>query len=528
LVNSVSAVPFGRDPIDTFRSAKGSKGIRDMTKKIRQAFPLLFTLLLVACSAKQNGREELLLVLHTNDMHSWFAPRPGRLSNGDKVELGGAAVLGSMIDRFRADNPDRCLYLEAGDLLQGTPISSLTEGRGPVEVMNLLAPDAFELGNHEYDYGLDAQRQAFQGAKFPVLQGNVSWKNSQTPFFTDEIRFQRAGIEIAVLGLNSDELFELCDRSALGEIELGSSEARARDWLESCDADLKICLSHRGFLADSLLAVNVPGFDLIIGGHSHTTLEQPLKVGQSWISQAGDFGRYLGVDSLWVVPGKGLSRLSGGLLPVLNDAAPAREDISAVVARQEERVNLELAEKIAELSIPWPLDFHGESAIGNWLASALRIESSADVGLWNSGGIRKAMEAGDITLRDIWEIAPFGNEVLVAELRPAQLRFVFEDQLARDQLHMQFDGIRITAAADGGVGDILIEGEPIEGRDTISVVLGDYVWGQLLALEGFAGSPEQARHTGWIDRDVLIRRARAEKRVTMEKDGRWGLQGKAN
>lgn len=496
-----------------------------MTKQTAFRFPAcLVPVLLLCLSATGAGQDRLLVVLHTNDMHSWFAPRQGRLAGGELVELGGAAVLGGMIRDRRAQHPDVHLYLDAGDLFQGTPISTLTQGQGSIEIMNLLAPDACAIGNHEFDYGVQAQREAFGQARFPVLQANVRQTGSGALFYPGSIRFQRNGLEIAVLGLNTDELFDMCDRSKLTGVEVLPSEDVARRWLdETRDADLRICLSHRGYRADSLLALRVPGFDLIIGGHSHTVLEQPLKIGGSWIAQAGDFGRYLGVDSLWVEPGTGLVRLKGSLVPVVVGAADPVPEIQELVAAQELRVDRELARQIAVLGGEWPLDYHGESAIGNWLAAAIRIETGSEIGLWNSGGIRKALTEGPVSLRDIWEIAPFGNEILLADLRGSQLRWIFEDEIEQGRLHMQFDGLRILAGDDGGPGAIEVAGVPLDEDRHYTVALGDYVWGQLLARPGFKGEATQARHTGRIDRDLLIERAVAEQVITPLLDGRWGV-----
>jgi 2',3'-cyclic-nucleotide 2'-phosphodiesterase (5'-nucleotidase family) len=270
---------------------------------------------------------------------------------------------------------------------------------------------------------------------------------------------------------------------------------------------------------DSLLALAVPGFDLIVGGHSHSELKQPVKVGGTWIVQAGDQGRFLGVDTLSFRAGKGITSLRGGLRPVVEGAAPPAEDVAALVAEQERRVQEELGGQVAVLEGDWTRDSRGESNIGNWLCAALRAETGAQAAFWNSGGIRKDLAAGPVTERDLWEISPFGNQVLVVPLSGARLRQVFADELRRGGLHMQFDGLRVGAAEDGGVGAILLAGKPVLEGGRYRVAMTDYVWSQLRQPED---SLLKVEATGRVDRDVLIDRARAEKTIKPVLDGRWG------
>ncbi len=475
--------------------------------------------LLTAFTAGCGTRDSMLIVLHTNDIHSWFAAYDGQLEGGEPARFGGAPVLAGLVRQFRADNPGQVLYLDAGDVFQGTPISTLTEGRACVEVLNLLAPDAFELGNHEFDYGMEAQRKALINATFPYLQGNVRMVGHAQPYCPSDLLINRNGLQVAVLGLNTDQLHRVCDPRLTSGFKVDSSQAVTRKWLTRVTADVKILLSHNGFEADSLLALAVPGIDLIVGGHSHTALAHPVKVGGTWIVQAGDKGRYLGVDTLWVKPGKGLQRCSGSLVPVLEGAAEPAADVAAVVEGHERLVNEQLGGQVAPLLGDWPSDAHNESALGNWLCAAIRQESGAQIGLWNSGGIRKGMAAGPLRVRDFWEISPFGNEILVVPMSGGQLRKFFVDEVARGSLHLHFDGLRVGVDEQGGVGSILVGTQPLATDKTFSVALSDYLWNQVRQP---ADSLVQPRYTGVIDRDMLIARARAEQQIQPLTDGRWG------
>ena len=496
-----------------------SARIRGRGRRTRRAGAWLI-LLLLSLVLSCGRRDVTLILLHTNDIHSWFAPREGRIGD-QEVALGGAPVLAGLIRQYRLENPGNTLYLDAGDLFTGTPISSMTEGLACVEVMNLLAPDAFAIGNHEFDHGMEAQRKALDRATFPVLQANVRMAGHAGPYAQADMLVNRGGLQIAILGLNSDALEELVDPAKLKHsVKVDSSQAVARKWLERvARTDLKICLSHRGFASDSLLALAVPGFDLIVGGHSHTELRAPVRVGATWIVQAGDQGRFLGVDTLVVREGQGITSLRGGLLPVVEGAAEPAQDVAALVAAQESRVNTQLGAQVATLTADWRRESRGESNIGNWICAALRREAGAQVGFCNSGGIRKDLAAGPVTLRDLWEISPFGNQVLVVPLSGARIRQIFQDELRQGGLHLQFDGLRVGAGEAGAPGAVLVDGKPMTEEGRYRVAMSDYVWGQLRQPADSLLTPAS---TGRLDRDMLIDRARAEREITPVLDGRWG------
>jgi hypothetical protein len=129
------------------------------------------------------------------------------------------------------------------------------------------------------------------------------------------------------------------------------------------------------------------------------------------------------------------------------------------------------------------------------------------------------MPAGPLTLRDFWEISPFGNEILVVPLLGNRLLTLFTEEVKQGSLHMHFDGLRVGVDEKGGVGTLLVGSKPLVTNQSYSVALSDYLWNQLKLPED---SLLQVRHTGLIDREVLIERARAEKQIQLVTDGRWG------
>ena len=375
----------------------------------------------VLLAARLIAAPSTLYLVHTNDIHSWFAPREVRYGD-ERIALGGAPVLDGFVDQLRLEHEDAVLFFDAGDFFQGTPISTLTRGEACMQVMQLLKPDAIAIGNHEFDYGFARLDSLTRASGLPMLAANLVDDNGQGPF-PRELHLRRQGLDILVLGLLPDDLHDLTSDAATAGVHVQDSREVARQWLAETEgrADLRIALSHRGWHADSILAATTPGFDVIVGGHSHTVIHPPVKVGGSWVLQTGAQLYHLGVDTLVVEPGSGLVDFRGGLMRLTDDLASADVETAALVTTQEQRVDSLLGQRIGTLHEDWVRAFSGESNIGNWLTAQVRQQLKTDIALWNSGGIRKDLVAGPITMRDAWEIAPFGNEMLIVELSGAEI-----------------------------------------------------------------------------------------------------------
>ncbi len=462
-----------------------------------------------------------IYLVHTNDIHSWFAPRQARYGEG-RLELGGAPVLDGLLVEMRTQHEDAVLYLDAGDFFQGTPISTLTRGEGCIEVMRRLAPDAICVGNHEFDYGFTRLDSLAKASGLPLLAANLQRDDGGFPF-QREMHMQREGVEILVLGLVPDDLHGLCSDAATHGVHVMNSFEVAAQWLEETDgqADLRIALSHRGWFADSLLAATTPGFDLIIGGHSHTVIHPPAQVAQTWIVQTGAQLYHVGVDTLIVEPGIGLVEFRGGLLPLETSLAEPNAEMAAFVSRQEMRVEELLGEQIGTLHSDWVRVFAGESNIGNWLTAQVRNQLNTDLALWNSGGIRKDLMAGPITLRDAWEIAPFGNEMLLVELSGSELLETYQAILRGEFEFLQFDGMRARFNDDHAlVGFDLPEGAMKEDQ-LYRVAISDYVWSKVSAFPWLQAREHSVIHSGRIDRDIVIQALRQNPEAVSSIDGRW-------
>lgn len=254
------------------------------------------------------AKEDLisLSILHTNDIHCRIDPFPvdHSLYQGD----GGLAKLSSLINRIK-QRQENILLFDAGDMFQGTPYFNYYKGELIFKVMSKMGYDASTLGNHEFDNGLLGIKAPLDFAKFPLVNSNYDFSNTSLyDHFPEYVIFRKKGIKVGVYGVGI-ELDGLVSKKNYMETiyrDPVSTALRLESFLKhekSCD--LIICLSHLGLeykepkISDKLLAVQTHHTDLIIGGHTHSFLDQPLEMKNAdgnriVVNQAGWGGMVLG------------------------------------------------------------------------------------------------------------------------------------------------------------------------------------------------------------------------------------------
>ena len=357
-------------------------------------------------------------ILHWNDFHARNTPYKFSPKNADPYNIGGTSGMLGYLNKYRNSNS---LVLHAGDDFQGSPISSITRGKSQINLLNLYNLDAFEIGNHEFDYGINSLDSALMLANFNYLCGNVlSEKTNKTfgkPFLIKDV----GGVKIGIIGLAPDDLFGLVVvNNVKGLRMLNTDSILVADigYLKSQKCNLIVLLSHEGVEKDVKLAEKYFGdVDIIVGGHSHTTLSKPKVVNGVLIVQAGHSGRYLGKLDLKVDTQKDtVVSFSGELVETKEDPAINDANAKKIVDDMLAETDKELSRVIAVLEVDWTRGRTKESNMGQYMADATRTKVNTDICFLNSGGIRKDLPKGDIMLRDIWEICPFGNTINVANV----------------------------------------------------------------------------------------------------------------
>ncbi len=230
------------------------------------------------------GRITRLTILHTNDTHSRMEPFP--MDGGRNQGLGGVAARASLIDQIR-NNQEQVLLLDAGDIFQGTPYFNLYKGEPEIRAMSAMNYDATAIGNHDFDAGMEnLATQLKKHARFPMLVCNYDFTSTPMEYQTrpyhiikkDRLRIGILGVGIELKGLVPDNLYG--KTVYLDPVTRANETASRLREKEKCD--FIICLSHLGYrygdnkVSDVVLARETENIDLIIGGHTHTFMNDPL------------------------------------------------------------------------------------------------------------------------------------------------------------------------------------------------------------------------------------------------------------
>lgn len=251
-----------------------------------------------------------LTILHTNDVHSRIEP----FDDGRNAGRGGAARRAAMIKQIRQEE-EHVLLLDAGDIFQGTPYFNFFAGELEFKLMSEMKYDAATIGNHDFDAGIEGLYKQLPHANFPFLICNYDFSNTIMEGKTKPYQiFKKGPLKIGVFGVGI-ELEGLVPKVLFKETRYLNPVTKANEYAsllkqeEKCD--YVICLSHLGYryrndsISDVKLAEYSQHIDMIVGGHTHTFMDEPLVVRNQQdqpvlINQAGWGGILLGrIDVLF-------------------------------------------------------------------------------------------------------------------------------------------------------------------------------------------------------------------------------------
>jgi 2',3'-cyclic-nucleotide 2'-phosphodiesterase (5'-nucleotidase family) len=396
-----------------------------------------------------------LSIMHTNDTHA----------NLDKV-----AKKATAIKEVRAEKPNS-LLIDAGDVLTGTLYYNEFKGQADLEFMNLMGYDVMTFGNHEFDSGSTPEGHKeladfIEGASFPFVSSNIDFSsdNNLSRLYKDQIKNNPKdgriyngivkevdGEKIGIFGLTTEETEDLSSPKVQFEDYIEEAEKTVAAF-EKKGIDKIVAVTHLGYDDnpevdnDLMLAEYVDGIDVIVGGHSHSKLTEPVVVNEdengvekdpTAIVQAYQYNDYLGTvdvefDENGVVVGQ-----AGELIAITDkEEDPEVADKLKGYADQIEELKTTStgATAASELSNPRLSDSesatvsvrNSETELGNlitdgMLDKAKEFNPDTVIALQNGGGIRAAIDQGDITLGDIITVLPFGNTLATMELTGAQI-----------------------------------------------------------------------------------------------------------
>ncbi|MBQ7175053.1 MAG: bifunctional metallophosphatase/5'-nucleotidase [Lachnospiraceae bacterium] len=431
------------------------------------------------------GEIKKLTILHSNDMHGDFLPK-----TVDGKETGGLTRLSGYINKVRAEK-DNVIYAIAGDMFRGSIIDSEYMGLSTIDLMNNLTPDVATIGNHEVDYGIAHLLFIEKCAKFPIINANMFVTMNNTRMFRPYINLEVGGLRILCIGILTEEVLASAKQEKLVGTFIDIEEAAKEvgiicDNYRTVNTDLVVLLTHIGLEQDRKLAELLHpdwGVDLIIGGHSHTFMEEAEYVNEIPIVQAGTGTGIIGrFDLQYDVDDRQLKEIRWRCDPINEDTAPKdpiMEDLldsyRTETDRKYKRVVTRFARKLTHPSR------EQETEMGNLYADAIQWESSFDIMMMGSGAIRKKEMGPVVEYQDMLENTPFDDKLWMLEVTGAQFRrmvqHIMRDEawLGDTEFYQYSKGVRIVyRKSTHTIEELKFRGEDITDEQRIKIALQNY------------------------------------------------------
>ena len=406
--------------------------------------------------------ETRVVIFHSNDVH-------GKIDNFAKVA--------PILEAERKTGAD-VFFFSACDNFTGDPVIDWADPPGgPMfDLLDRLGLDVLSLGNHEFDYQLGPVRKL--AARFPTVSANIDPEPGVLPELKPHVVLKtKQGARLVVFGLiqvepenrvpstHPDKVKGLRFSDPLSKVpELKKLRAAG---------DVLIGLTHIGHEQDLRLAEAMPEIDVIIGGHSHTRVDPAVMAGGVLVAMAGADNRFLGRVDLRLENGRVVEK-KGRLIDLTQ---PLEEDpaVKAMIATYYQ--NPALARVIARA----PVEVAGKDALGSLMTDAIRQTLGLDVAFQNNGGIRLDRLPEEITLRDIYTLDPFGNQVVQFVMTAAEIRSLVKSSWdKRKDIDLQVSGLSYLVRADGQgrVLDVKLsnpDGSPLAEDRTFKVGVSSYI-----------------------------------------------------
>lgn len=412
-----------------------------------------------------------LFLVHTNDIHGHLEASTGA------VESGGFVRAATIIGTLKAAFPDRVVVLDGGDFALGTPTSGLFFGLPTAEAMACVGYDAVAIGNHEFDWGQPAMRRLLEASNAPTLCANLLQESDGSHPFPPFTVVEKSGVRLGIVGLVAPDTATRTPAAHTRGWKFLAAEPAARQALDSLpEVDAVLALTHLGEDGDRALARATPELDLIVGGHSHTALQQPVVENGVPIVQAGCYSKFVGVMEVEVdTEADTLRVLSSRLVPVDLSIAP-HPQVGAIVEGYVAQVRPILDRTVGQVSAEVfnkPGVNTVDRSLGNLIADMLRAEAGTDFAFYNRGGVRGSMPAGFLSVRTLHEMFPFDDNVVVLRASGSELKAIVEEG-ARTQAQLSVSGMRVALDPDG-TARIEVAGQPLRSDATYSFATTNFL-----------------------------------------------------
>jgi 5'-nucleotidase/UDP-sugar diphosphatase len=485
-----------------------------MKKVFRVLMIALIAIAVIGCSTSPIAMPDVehhLVVLHTNDHHG----HPASFYDYPAGGQGGLPARATLVNEIRAANP-HVLVVDAGDLNTGRPESNFFKAEPDILAYNYIGYDLMAMGNHEFDPSPEEMQTQIALSEFPWLCANVKTEDGNyidnvEPYIIKEFD----DFKVAILGLMTSETAKTGNPANIKGYIFHDEVDIANELVPMLkkEADIVIAVVHIGLYDDvtkgsKRVAANVPGLALVVDGHTHTKVEEPVMIlnevtgKEIPIVQARHWGLYMGKVDLHFMNGE-ITGIDYQLIPVnvqwkeklddgtsvyhyLDKEIPEDKVLRDALQVYVDKVDAVLNEVIGTATAPFlNADTRKmETAIGDTVADSMlwycnEMNLDVDFAFQNGGGIRTNIPDGDIKKSTIYEVLPFDNSVVVVTLKGSDVLAVFEmtpGTVTHGAMPQVSEGVSfVIDTASGTISDLLINGKPVDPSRKYRIATNSYL-----------------------------------------------------
>ena len=429
-----------------------------------------------------------LVLLHSNDIHADFLPE----MDSDR-EVGGLPLLSGYINSVRKAEGN-VVYVIAGDMMNGSVMDSDFSGISTLVMINEIKPDAVCVGNHEIDYGVSHALFLDKGASFPLICSNLYIRVINSRLFEPYALITRDDFNILFVGLITESVASsLKNDRTVGRYVTVRDPAteimRIREAFKDEKLDLVVLLTHIGYEEDLRLAKQLgeeSGVGLIIGGHSHTLLTEPVVINGIPIVQVGTGSGQIGRFDIYYDPEtKKIDHSEWSLVAVNSETCPVDRELEEFVRLVKEGTDLKYEREVFRLNRRLSnLRRNGQTEMGCFFADVLRYLTETDVFLLNAGAMRTYYMGERVSLRELSETYPYQGKLYRGRVTGAQLKAMLENSLRRvnydditSALFHVSDGLHVVYSdKEGKLLSLSFKGTEITDDMELSIGINEYTF----------------------------------------------------
>ncbi len=425
---------------------------------------LFFVMIFSNVSAINDADTTTVIIISVNDMHA-------KIDNFPKFK--------ALVDDIRQQN-DEVLVVSAGDMFTGNPVVDQYPDKGypMIELMNTVGFSIGAIGNHEFDYGQETLKKRIDQAHFPLISANIKSNDpngvNPAPY---KIISLKNGLRIAFTGVIQLNESGMPDShpSKLQGIVFSDGIRKITENLHLRDScNIFVGLTHLGFETDVELAGKTGQFDVILGGHSHTIVTNPVEYNHVLVMQAGSGLKSAAKITLKLVDGKVVFK-KAETLSVVNYP---KADTAVLKMVDRFNDNKELNQVIG-IALK---DISEKDELGSFMTDGMNSLEAVEIAFQNNGGIRiDNLPQGNITIKDVYKLDPFGNEIVLLNMSVPEIKSLILTSFNREKLiDLQVSGLTYTVLTgkDGSGVDVKLhmpDGSKVDENRIFATGLSSYI-----------------------------------------------------